>query len=750
MQPTPQPDRPLPTLGRASRSAVGRLSGRFARLLGGSSGLLATGRFLRRHLWVRPLIIAAILGTAGWWVDHCVEDAMRHQRDDALNIFADASVAALRVWLADQRRTAELIADDEQLRAPVAELLAVAGPTPAATRKMVESPAQAALRSRLDERLRRSGYVGFIIVTPGGLAVAADHDAPVGMNFIDERRELITRAASGRAEVSRPFHSRLLLPDENRQPRAGLPTMVVVAPLRDADGQPVAVLALRIRPDDQFTKILQVAQPGKTGQTYAFDRTGLFLSQGRFDDDLRQIGLLAPESRSLLTLQVRDPQVNLTEGRRPAARREDQPLTRMAAAATAGQDGCDPVGYRDFRGVPVVGAWRWLDDYEVGVATELDVAEAYRPEYILRRAFWALMGLLVLAAAGIFVAMFYIGRQRRALQQAALAAKQLGQYTLEEKLGSGGMGTVYRARHAMLRRATAVKLLDPDKMSAAAVARFEREVQLTGGLTHPNTVAIYDYGRTPEGLFYYAMEYLEGVTLDELVSRHGPLLEARALHLLRQVCGALAEAHAAGLVHRDVKPANVFLTNRGGLFDFVKVLDFGLVKAVDGGAEANLTSPNAVTGTPLYLSPEAVNAPDRVGAGSDVYAIGAVGYFLLTGGPVFTGSSVMEICMKHVQAAPEPPSARLGRAVSPDLEALLLRCLAKSPADRPADAAALLRELEGCAVEGRWTAEEAVVWWQANGAPAGARATPPPAPIKVTDPGKDAVERTVVYEKGPG
>jgi serine/threonine protein kinase len=246
------------------------------------------------------------------------------------------------------------------------------------------------------------------------------------------------------------------------------------------------------------------------------------------------------------------------------------------------------------------------------------------------------------------------------------------------------------------------------------------------------------------------MEYLEGTDLDQLVSRHGPLPEARALHLLRQICGSLAEAHAAGLVHRDVKPANIFLTSRGGLFDFVKVLDFGLVKAVDGGADANLTSPNAVTGTPLYLSPEAVNAPDRVDARSDVYALGAVGYFLLTAGPVFAGSSVMEICMKHVQAAPEPPSARLGRAVSPGLEALLLRCLAKSPDDRPADAAALLRELEGCAVAGRWTAAEAVVWWQASGALAGARATATPAPVKVTDPGKDAVERTVVYERGQG
>src|SRR4029079_4450667 len=202
-------------------------------------------------------------------------------------------------------------------------------------------------------------------------------------------------------------------------------------------------------------------------------------------------------------------------------------------------------------------------------------------------------------------------------------AKQLGQYALEDKIGAGGMGSVYKARHAMLRRPTAVKLLDADKMTPAAVSRFEREVQLTSALSHPNTVAIYDYGHTPDGIFYYAMEYLDGMNLDELVRCFGPVPEARAVHILRQVCGALAEAHAQNLVHRDIKPANIFLTIRGGLRDFVKVLDFGLVKALEGAESGNVASANVVTGTPLYLSPEAVNEPDKVDARADVYAIGA-------------------------------------------------------------------------------------------------------------------------------
>jgi hypothetical protein len=456
-----------------------------------------------------------------------------------------------------------------------------------------------------------------------------------------------------------------------------------------------------------------VGRFGRSGETYAFDEKGLLLSQSRFDEGLKQLGLLVdqPESHSILTVEIRDPQVNMAEGERPKLRRAEQPLTRLAQAAVQGKDGHDADGYRDYRGVPSVGAWRWLPDYDFGVATEVEVAEAFQPVYILRRAFWGLMVLLGLCAAGIFLAMLFIAHQHRALQKATLAAKQLGQYALEEKLGAGGMGTVYKARHAMLRRPTAVKLLDVDKMSDAAIARFEREVQLTSALTHPNTVAVFDYGRTPEGIFYYAMEYLEGMNLDELVRRFGPLPEARVVFILRQVSGSLAEAHAGGLVHRDIKPANIFVTRRGGMQDFVKVLDFGLVKAVDGPEKANVTSPNALMGTPLYLSPEAVNRPEAVDARTDVYALGAVGYFLLTGTPVFTGATVMEICIKHVKATPEPPSARLGKPVSPDLETLLLRCLAKAPSDRPADAGELLRELQTCVVDGTWTARDAVAWW---------------------------------------
>ena len=283
----------------------------------------------------------------------------------------------------------------------------------------------------------------------------------------------------------------------------------------------------------------------------------------------------------MLEVEVRNPGVNLLTGKRSELRRSEQPLTKPAQAVIAGGTGVDVEGYDDYRGVPNVGAWTWLSDYDFGVITEMDVSEAFRPLTILRTAFWTLFALLTAAGLGMLALTLLAGRLERRVREAVIAAGQLGQYALEEKIGEGGMGSVYRGRHAMLRRPTAVKLLEPAKTTDQSIARFEREVQMTSQLNHPNTITIYDYGRTPEGVFYYAMEYLDGFSLESLVERFGPQGDGRVIHILLQVCGSLIEAHTAGLIHRDIKPANIMLTRRGGVCDFIKLLDFGLVKAID-------------------------------------------------------------------------------------------------------------------------------------------------------------------------
>jgi serine/threonine-protein kinase len=335
------------------------------------------------------------------------------------------------------------------------------------------------------------------------------------------------------------------------------------------------------------------------------------------------------------------------------------------------------------------------------------IGDVAYPATLFNTAWWA---MTVAMAAGFSQTIY-------GLRKAVSDIRRLGQYTLEKKLGEGGMGVVYRASHAMLRRPTAIKLLLPDRAGKEALTRFEREVQRTAMLTHPNTVTVFDYGRTTDGVFYYAMELLEGASLDEMVQVDGPQPAARVIYLLEQACGSLAEAHDAGLIHRDIKPANILVVDRGGLSDLVKVVDFGLVKDVgfragDGGTpEPALTRANTITGTPFYIAPETLSAPETVDARADLYALGAVGYWLLTGTHVFSGKSIVEVCAHHLHSIPDPPSRRLGRPVETDLETVLLACLAKRPEDRPPSAHVLRERLRACAAAGGWTNARAAQWW---------------------------------------
>jgi eukaryotic-like serine/threonine-protein kinase len=313
-----------------------------------------------------------------------------------------------------------------------------------------------------------------------------------------------------------------------------------------------------------------------------------------------------------------------------------------------------------------------------------------------------------------------VSRVLYGLRRQVAEASELGQYLLEEKIGGGGMGEVWRARHRLLIRPAAIKLIrqkavrgmtsDPELL----VRRFEREARATAALTSPHTVQLYDFGVTEDGRLYYVMELLDGLDLDTLVRQHGPLPPERVVHLLRQVCAALQDAHGNGLVHRDIKPANVVVSRAGTTFDFVKVLDFGLVKldtARDTDRELlKLSTEDSWSGTPGYMAPEVV-----LGAATDhrvdLYALGCVAYWLLTGKLVFEGQNAMQVMMQHVQAEPQRPSARIERAMPAALEALVMDCLEKDPARRPASAELVSERLEAVQVVEAWTAGRAEQWW---------------------------------------
>lgn len=300
------------------------------------------------------------------------------------------------------------------------------------------------------------------------------------------------------------------------------------------------------------------------------------------------------------------------------------------------------------------------------------------------------------------------------LRKDAREALKLGQYVVEEKIGEGGMGAVYRAHHGMLKRPTAIKLLNPERNTSDDIDRFRREVQMTAKLKHPNTVTIYDYGCTDEGTFYYAMELLDGVTLVEVVQAGGLVPQSRVIHILRQAAMALHEAHVLGLVHRDIKPNNIMLTQQGGAHDVTKVLDFGLVKSVDSKADTTKTWTEAIIGTPRFMSPEQILDPPSVDARSDLYALGAVGYYLLTGRFVFEGTNAIEICAQHLSSVPEPPSAVTERDIDPELERIIMHCLNKRRDDRPASGAKIDEELQALTVA-PWTQQQAARWWETDG-----------------------------------
>jgi len=329
------------------------------------------------------------------------------------------------------------------------------------------------------------------------------------------------------------------------------------------------------------------------------------------------------------------------------------------------------------------------------------------------------------------------------MSRKVLEAREMGSYSLIAPLGKGGMGEVWQARHRMLARDAAIKLIQPEVLSGisgrnAAVARrrFEQEAKTTAALRSPHTVELYDFGVAEDGVFYYVMELLDGIDLGTLVNRFGPQPPARVVHILSQVCRSLGDAHLNAMVHRDIKPANIFLCRMGNEYDFVKVLDFGLVKVLDND-ETQMTMEGATKGTPAFMAPELALGKQEIDGRCDLYGLGCVAYWLMTGRLVFEERSTTAMILAHVQSAPVPPSVRSELEVPPSLDRAILMCLEKEPAGRPANADALLGVLRSCEGVGSWTPENAETWWITNRPATAVR----PAPSQTFD---ETLTKTVV------
>jgi serine/threonine protein kinase len=711
----------------------------------------------------------------GWWGNTRLRQTIEAQLSSELSTTLDANVTALEIWTTNQTRLAGALANEPELRALAARALEKYVPPSASGRRSANQPEVEEFEAYLRPRLEGIGYgVAHLVSTnllvvansmPGrarmrpNLAVFEEHVAKFNELFATGQPVVITpfKTKPPGGGPGRGFRMNRNIgfrpsespgrpapdgpPPDSPPPQRGGSTnewapgllppgselmrfrlgdmalMQVAAPIRDDSGTIRGALALIIKPDAEFTRILSVARSGESGETYAFDEQGLMISRSRFDDQLKSLGLIEnrPEASSALNVRLSDPGVEHPRSIVPEdLTNATRGLTLIVSNAVAGGSGVNLIPSRDYRGVPVVGAWRWLPQQGFGVVAQIDADEAYRPLRMLKLLFLLLFLLLVLCATGMFIFSYANIVWRRRLSEAELKLKQLGQYTLEEKIGEGGMGVVYRARHALMRRDTAVKLLLPDRADPDSIQRFEREVCLTCQLSHPNTIQVFDYGHTPDGIFYYAMEYLTGLNLHNLIAQYGPQPEARVIYILTHVCDALAEAHAMGLVHRDIKPANVFLCDRGGIPDFVKVLDFGLVREFrsgkrDGG-DAN-SSAQGAEGTPSFMPPEVIGNSSLSDPRSDIYSLGALGYCLLTGKYVFAADSLQSLYEKHLKETPIPPGQRTSNPISHELEETILRCLEKEPNLRPESALELRALLMTSPHASDWNLRARSEWW---------------------------------------
>ncbi len=384
-----------------------------------------TGVFLKRQIWIWPIVATLLLAALAFGVRRAIESTMKSNLRSQLQTLLNVESAMLESWARVQTSNATTLANDPQVRESVYQLLAQAEPGQAAVDAKAVAGAQQQLRKRLAPSLSSQGYVGYLVADKTRRMIASSYEDLVGRSDIAEYESFLSRALEGETVVSPPFASVAVMKDESGRIRTGVPTMFVCASVRDANFQVVAALGLRLRPENEFTQIMQLGRIGDTGETYAFDKSGLLVSNSRFDEGMILLGLLPdqPDAHSIVTLRVRDPQGDMTAGFRPSVRRSELPLTRMAADAVAGKSGVDVDGYRDYRGSTVVGAWTWLPKYDIGVATEIDAAEAFQPLIILQRTFWALYILLGVSALAIFVFTVIVARLRRQAQKAEIEAK---------------------------------------------------------------------------------------------------------------------------------------------------------------------------------------------------------------------------------------------------------------------------------------------------------------------------------------
>ncbi len=667
----------------------------------------------QRRFWLivdSMLSALVVMALIGGWTYLQVRGSLRDVRSAGLVSLLEAEARAMQLWIDEKKRDAERWGATPPVQRAGAALARLAERGTVCAR----AP-QLALEGEIAPYAALEEASVFNVIARDGRIISSPRPEYCGRVVSEGFRRQLAPVFEGRTVFVRPWRERDRLGTPGASAFEG-PLAWVETPVRAEDGTVVAALGFGRIAAERFAKLLALTGGGTSRDAYAFDEDAQLLTETRYGRELAAAGAIEASQVASLAVPVRDPGGDLLAGYRAAQPQSRRPLTALAIAALAHEESIEGVllePYRNYRGAEVIGAWRWLPDARMAVAVEVGAAEAYAPLEYLQVAFGVLAALVLISMTAAASTSLWAVRVRMR------EATRVGQYRIEREIGSGGTSNVFLARHALLKRPVAVKVLKAHLAADEAVARFQREAQLCSQLSHPNTIEVYDHGVTRDGRWYYVMEYVRGISLESLVRAEGAMPVARVVHAMRQACGSLKEAHDRGWVHRDVKPNNLMLCARGGEYDVLKVVDFGLIKQVRNPDTRDITQYLKILGTPLYMAPERLRNPADADARVDIYALAAVAYFAITGRAAFEGETDHDIVYR-VLNEPAPTLAQGGASAAPKaLEALLARSLAKDRNDRPASIEEVLAALDEIALMLPWTQADARAWWDSRGAALG-------------------------------
>ena len=535
----------------------------------------------RRLIWLMAPLAAILLAILALWVQRATHQAVRSALQEKMQAMLEQQVFALSQLLRTETELVKSWARSPELCDLVAKLREEAESAQDPHDQLISSSAGLQLQHIIHQLSGQAEEVDYSVWSREGMLVAdsGEQSSCLGNLMTSYGGSILSRAFAGDEVLCLPTTARHITKGYVPPAEEKKPELAVFVPVFAVDdpSRPIGCLSISgFGSQNKFEELFQAAQFGESAEFYAIDRRGYLITESRFPEQLRCAGLIEDDPNSFAggIVRVADPGGNLADGFRPAGELLEMPLTHAAAAAVAGHTGQNYDGFNDYRGVEVVGAWDWLDEFGFGVIGQMDRSEAFESLRPLQQAYGILIALLGLSLLGWMAASMALVRAR----QAAGIAAQIGPYKINKKIGEGGLGQVFLATHTLLKRPTALKLLKPAEVNAKNERRFEREIHIASSLMHRNTIEIYDYGKTPDGGFYSAMEFIDGLTLNQMVDLDGPQRPERVVRILGEICGSLKEAHARGLIHRDIKPQNIMLCCQGGESDSVKVLDFGLAR----------------------------------------------------------------------------------------------------------------------------------------------------------------------------